>query len=146
MKNRILICAIGAIALGGLSACSSTDEQKAVSAIAAVDSAATNLSVTEAKAEPILAAVTGSNSQVANDLSYAQGITADAEAIAPLLSGLISAIPTTSGATASAAHYGSQRYCYAWTPKGLAACHRLRIDPRDRMALAKLNARLAPAS
>jgi cytochrome bd-type quinol oxidase subunit 2 len=80
-----------------LNACSSTNQQKAVAAVASIQSAAATLATAEAKAAPLVAQVSGSNAKMANALSYAQTISADAQILGPLLSGLISAFPTTTG-------------------------------------------------
>ena len=135
MKN-IIPAAIAAISIAGLSGCiSPTAAQKAQAAVAQLTPDANTLAADEQKA----AALTGSASLVttgtvptklANDLQYANSIAVQAQTLAPELQGTLSAIITAfTKQTASG---------MVWNARGIAACHRYHIDPRDRYAIAKL--------
>jgi len=92
---KLIIPILAVLALAGC--ISPSAQQKALTAVSTMQATAAKLQVQTAAAAPLVAQVSGSNQTLANDLSYATAIAADAQTLAPLLSGLIGAIPTTSG-------------------------------------------------
>lgn len=108
-----------------LAGCASTAIQKAQSAVSTVSTDAAKLQTDAPKAEAAVAAVTGSTSDVSNAASYAETIATDAQTLAPLLSELISFIPTTGK--------------IEFTPRGLMELRRFHISAHDPQAVAKLS-------
>lgn len=129
LTDLLIIAAI--MALFGLTGCAKDQIQKAQAAVTTLQGDGVKLQADEATAAPLVAAVSGWNQKLSNDLAYASAITQDVQTFGPLLSDLLTLIPTT-GSTASAypGHY--------WTHKGMLALTQHHIKPMDRYALQKL--------
>ena len=86
-----------------MAGCATSQIAKAQKAVATVQADSATLSADSTKALAAVAAVSGSNAKVSNVQSYIVGLNTSVQTYGPLLSALISLIPTTSGTSAAAA-------------------------------------------